>query len=297
MGAMVALKVLGIGAALAAGAWVGAASAATADGTVLAVIQSAVSVGPNGQNVLQVQSPIYAGDTINTGPVGEAQITFRDNTKLVVGPNSSMVIDAFVFSGKSSAQQVTLNAAKGVFRFFTGSSPKDAYQINTPTATIGVRGTQFDISIEGQGTTRVANFEGITRICPRDPSRRGECNESKDPCTLSVIRPSDAVVTYSNRDLEFRNRQLKYYFNYVRDQSSLRPDFQVDLKQCRLSEAIIEAPSKPGPGGTTNPPVFPVPTPPPLPGSPSTLPSTTPTPPGDSTNYPVNPPDGRPLIR
>jgi hypothetical protein len=300
MGAMAAWKVLGIGAALALSAGVGQAFAATADGTVLGVIQTATSLGQNGQTALQVQSPVFAGDTINTGPVGEAQILFRDNTKLVVGPNSSMVIDAFVFSGNNSARAVTLNAAKGVFRFFTGSSPKDAYQINTPTATIGVRGTQFDISIEGQGTTRVANFEGVTRICPRDPSRQGACNESKDPCTLSVIRPQDAVVTYGNRDLEFRNRQLKYYFNYVRDQSTLRPDFQVDLKQCRLNDIIIlpeprPVPNEPGPP----PPDYPEPDPPPLKPpvlGPGSVPTPTPPGGGSSSTYPV-PNDNRPLIR
>jgi hypothetical protein len=301
-GAMMAWKALGIGAALAAGAWAGQAYAATADGAVLAVVQTATSAGPNGQGTLQVQSPIYAGDTINTGPVGEVQILFRDNTKLVVGPNSSMVIDAFVFSNSNTARDVTLNAAKGVFRFFTGSSPKDAYQINTPTATIGVRGTQFDVSIEGQGTTRVANFEGVTRICPRDSSLRGDCNESKDPCTLSVIRPSENVVTYGNRDLEFRNRQLKYYFNYIRDQSTLRPDFQVDLKQCRLSEAIIlPEPSKPPVGPGPTPPSFPEPPPPGLPGTLTPSSPTAPTPPSasgsGSSNYPINPPDTRGLTR
>ncbi len=254
------------------------ASPRTPAGPCWAVIQSANSTGEGGSKVLDVQSPVYAGDQINTGPVGEAQIKFRDNTKLVVGPNSSMVIDAFVFSG-DTARSITIDATKGVFRFFTGSSPKDAYKINTPTATIGVRGTEFDISIEGQGTTRVANFEGMTRICPRDS--QVNCTESKDPCTLSVIRPTEGkVVTYGNRDLEFRNRQLKYYFNYIRDQTTLRPDFQVDLKQCRLAELILPEPvepSVPGEPGTTpdyvppsdpNPPTFqnlplpPIPTPP-----------------------------------
>jgi hypothetical protein len=237
---MVAWSMLRVGIVLAVVGWAGAAVAAAPSGTVLAVIQSAQSVGANGEAVLNVQSPVYAGDHINTGPVGEAQIKFMDNTKLVVGPNSSMVIDAFVFDSNSTARTVTIDAAKGVFRFFTGASRKDAYQINTPTATIGVRGTQFDISIESQGTTRIANFEGQTRVCPRGSTNLAGCTESKDPCTLSVIRPSEAKVTqYGNRDIEFRNRQLKYYFDYVRDQSSLRSDFQVDLKPCRLAEVIL----------------------------------------------------------
>ena len=293
---MTAGTIFRTGAAAILAAWAGSALAATPSGTVLGVIQSASSVGAEGSAVLNIQSPVYAGARIETGPVGEAQIEFRDKTTLVVGPNSSMVVDAFVFNDANTARSVTIDATKGVFRFFTGISRKDAYQINTPTATIGVRGTQFDISIEGQGTTRVANFEGMTRICPRGVGTSADCSESKDPCTLSVIRPTERVVTYGNKDLEFRNRQLKYYFNYIRDQSSLRQDFQVDLKECRLADIILPGgnpPPIPGPPGT--PPTFPVP---PAPGFPSPLspePPGSPTPPNNTTTFPVD--NTRPLIR
>ncbi|MEJ0012015.1 MAG: FecR domain-containing protein [Bauldia sp.] len=294
---MTAWKMFCVGAAVVLAGWAGSALAATPSGTVLGVIQSASAVGAEGSAVLNIQSPIYAGDRIETGPVGEAQIEFRDKTKLVVGPNSSMVVDAFVFNDSNTARAITLDATKGVFRFFTGISRKDAYQINTPTATIGVRGTQFDISIEGQGTTRVANFEGMTRICPRGSANRADCTESKDPCTLSVIRPTDRVVTYDNKDLEFRNRQLKYYFNYVRDQSSLRRDFQVDLTQCKLADVIVPLEQRVAPPGTIGtPPIITPPSPPglPTPLTPS-LPGS-PTPPNNNTTFPVQG-DTRPLIR
>jgi hypothetical protein len=137
----------------------------------------------------------------------------------------------------------------------------------------------------------------VTRICPRDPSRRGECNESKDPCTLSVIRPQDSVVTYSNQDLEFRNRQLKYYFNYIRDQSTLRPDFQVDLKQCRLSDLILPEENKPplpnpGNGNPLPPPGTPPVQTPPFQGLPLPPPTA---PAGDTAAHPH--PDNRPDSR
>ncbi len=99
------------------------------------------------------------GDKVQTGPGGEAQIQFKDATKLVVGPNSSMTIDAFVFDESNTARKVTMNATKGAFRFITGSSAKQAYTINTPTATIGVRGTRFDFTVAGNGEMTFAIFE------------------------------------------------------------------------------------------------------------------------------------------
>ncbi len=108
-------------------------------GIVIAVVQSSEADGETGRRVLAAEAPVYSGDKIITGPVGQAQVKFRDDTRLVVGPNSTMVIDAFVFEG-DTARQISINAVRGAFRFITGNSPKDAYKIITPTATIGVRG-------------------------------------------------------------------------------------------------------------------------------------------------------------
>ena len=124
-----------------------AASAATMapvraepSGIVIAVVQQSEADGDTGRRVLMQEAAVFSGDRIITGPSGEAQVKFRDDTKLVVGPNSQMIIDAFVFTDDDTARQISINAVKGAFRFISGNSPKDAYTINTPTSTIGIRG-------------------------------------------------------------------------------------------------------------------------------------------------------------
>ena len=116
------------------------AAQAQPDGIVVAVVQQAHIDAKTGKTILMPANPIYSGDRITTDTIGTAQIKFRDNTKLVVGPNSILVIDAFVFNKNDTARQVSINALKGAFRFISGNSPKDAYKITTPTATIGIRG-------------------------------------------------------------------------------------------------------------------------------------------------------------
>ena len=110
------------------------------DGFVVAAIQRAVKDSKTGQIVLGPASPIFSGDRIVTDNIGNAQIKFRDDTKLVVGPNSALVIDAFIFNKNDTARRVSISALKGAFRFISGKSPKDVYRITTPTATIGIRG-------------------------------------------------------------------------------------------------------------------------------------------------------------
>jgi len=121
----------------------GAASAsahADPSGVVIAVVQAAHVDGQTGKMILAQAAPVYSGDHITTDAAGLVQVKFRDDTKLVIGPNAMMVIDAFVFSGKYTARQISINAVRGAFRFITGNSAKDAYSITTPTATIAVRG-------------------------------------------------------------------------------------------------------------------------------------------------------------
>ena len=262
---MVALMCVRAGVAAALIVAAGYASAAQPSGTVIAVIQSAEVDSVTGQKVLQPLADIFSGDRINTGRVGEAQIKFRDNTRLVVGPNSSMVIDAFVFNDDDTARQISINAVRGAFRFITGNSSKDAYSITTPTATIGVRGTEFDVSIEPTGVTRVAAFSGVTIQCPRDstgsPIDRTQCIETTDPCTVSVIRPNRNIQRLT--DTRDRDRDLNWYFRYVRDQSMLLDDFRVSLKNCGSSAALPSSGAPPPDGVAPPPPSPPMPEPPP----------------------------------
>ncbi len=133
-------KIFIASAALAATFLTAPAARAEPDGMVVAVIQQATIDVRTGKKVLLQANPVYSGDRIETDRIGEAQIRFRDNTRLVVGPNSTLVIDAFVFNRDDTARQVSISALKGAFRFISGKSPKDVYRITTPTATIGIRG-------------------------------------------------------------------------------------------------------------------------------------------------------------
>ena len=116
-------------------------------GTTVAVVPDAEGSGSTGVRILKIEGPIFMGDVITTDVKGQVQIVFVDDTKFVVGANSKVIIDAFVFDANKTAQEVSISAVKGAFRFITGKSPKDNYSIRTPTMTIGVRGTAFDLAV------------------------------------------------------------------------------------------------------------------------------------------------------
>jgi len=213
------------------------AVAADASGTAIAVRQSTSANGPDGNRVLQTSAPVFSGDRIVTSSQGQAQIQFVDQTKLVVGPNSSLLIDQFVFAGKT-ADKVSINAVKGSLRFITGISPKKAYAIKTPTATIGVRGTQLDLSVVN-GVTTFALFEGGARVC----DNRGRCLDLRGNCEVAVI-PAQNDIQHLSPGASTA-QYLVANLPYLRSQSSLRPEFRVDASGCGLgrSQSITPSPS------------------------------------------------------
>ena len=135
------------------------------------------------------RAPVFAGDVIKTDRRGTAQILFADETKMVIGPNSQVSVDNFVFQGPSKAGTFAINAVRGSFRFITGVSAKNAYSINTPMATIGVRGTEFDGHVAADGTTTVAMWHGR---CASALTRRRPCRSSPAPAPSlsSTARPA-----------------------------------------------------------------------------------------------------------
>jgi hypothetical protein len=97
---------------------------------------------------LAAGSDVFTSEVIRTGDAATAQLVFLDNTNLNVGPRSSVTLDRFVYNPDRNTGRFVVRASRGVFRFVTGSQPPRDYTIRTPIATIGVRGTVFDLLVD-----------------------------------------------------------------------------------------------------------------------------------------------------
>lgn len=194
-------------------------------GQAVAVIQEANASGSAGDRVLEVGGPLFVGDLLESGPVGQAQLVFVDDTKMVLGPNSSLAIDTYVLRNEASFENLSINTLRGTYRFLSGNSPHDAYAINTASATIGVRGTALDISSRDDGTG-VLGYKGLVRVCNKVPEKK-----EKD---CKFVRPGDLVDVNSDgkvRLIDDPEEKIQYilkYFPYAFDQSTLLADFRLD---------------------------------------------------------------------
>ena len=103
-------------------------------------------------------------ETIEVSADAEGELKLEDNTKLALGPGSRLVLDKFVYDGEKKAGSVVLNLAKGAFRFITGVAAKSTYLINTPNASITVRGTIFDLFILPDENVWLLLHEGAVEV-------------------------------------------------------------------------------------------------------------------------------------
>lgn len=192
---------------------------AAGEGTAVGVKPDAVARVSSQDRILAVGTDVSVGELIVTGPAGQVQVVFDDNTRLVVGPGSSLLIETYLLATSNTAQKLAINALGGSFRFITGNSPKPAYSITTPTAAIAVRGTEFDLIVEG-ANTYVMLYEGALQIC----SAGGDCEQVVDRCDVGVASTQEAIL-YVRAD---PNRApLSEQFRYARIQAQLLPPFRV----------------------------------------------------------------------
>ena len=192
---------------------------AQGEGTAVGVNPDAVARVRSQERILQVGTDVSVGETIVTGPAGQVQVVFDDDTRLVVGPGSSLKVETYLLASSNTAQRLTINALGGSFRFITGNSPKPAYSIHTPTAAIAVRGTEFDLVVERR-STRVMLYKGAVQIC----NSGGACEILTERCEIGFAAPQQVALLGAS---EPQRAALSLDFRYARFQSSLLNGFRV----------------------------------------------------------------------
>ena len=128
---------------LAAGAWAGQVV-----GTVVNLSGPLLAKKADGAaKVLSVKSAVEQGDTLISEKDTYARVRFIDNSEITLKPNTQLKIDDFSFEeDKPDKDNAAFNLVKGGLRAVTGTlgkRNKEKFGMNTPTATIGIRGTTF----------------------------------------------------------------------------------------------------------------------------------------------------------
>lgn len=102
---------------------------------------------------LNLGGALYSGDVISTGTAAYAVIEYRDGARISLGRNSSFRIDGHRFTPKTPARNRSVfTFLRGGLRVLTGlvgRKQRSQFALRTAVATIGIRGTGFDVGCIG----------------------------------------------------------------------------------------------------------------------------------------------------
>jgi len=157
---------------------------------------------------------VEMADEIRT-QAGKVGIKFQDNTQVQVNENSKLVIDEFVYDPKNKdAGKLALNMASGTVRYASGAIAKNnpsKVAINTPTATIAIRGTDFSATVDELGRSTVIllpscreGFKNVNRDC-----KVGSIDVITDAGTVTLDQAFQATVVNSRSQVPTKPVTLK----------------------------------------------------------------------------------------
>jgi len=122
---------------------------------------------PSQAGQTKVGDLVYQGDVVRTGADGRVTINFADDTSFNLSNNASMVLNEFVYDPNGKSNSTLFNLSKGAFTFVAGKIAKNGdMKVETPVATMGIRGTTPHVEISDDGTVKFSTLieEGKSKV-------------------------------------------------------------------------------------------------------------------------------------
>jgi len=153
---------------------VAATGSVTIERASAVVVQASVA-GQAGQ--AKVGDLVYLGDVVATGADGRVGINFTDGTSFNLSNSARIALNEFVYDPNGKSNSTLFSLTKGTFTFVAGNIAKTGdMKIDTPVATMGIRGTTPHVEISEDGTVKFSTLieEGKSKLAkkPGAPAAR-----------------------------------------------------------------------------------------------------------------------------
>ena len=141
--------------------------------TILSITEGEVFVMKAGTDDwigAEIEMELEVGYTIRTGNSSGAEITFFDGSTMELEASTEIEIISLDIVCSTSVTTITLEQTIGsiIFRVTKVIDPASRYEVETPTAVVGVRGSAVQVYVVEDGTTWATNLEGDIRVVAQD---------------------------------------------------------------------------------------------------------------------------------
>jgi hypothetical protein len=159
---------------IAALAFSSAAAQAAGIATVTEVENDGYRTPPGREELFAKQADeLVQNEALRTEADSTIQVKFLDGSELSVEPSSDVVLSNYVFDGNASSGLINLN--DGVFRFQSHGVNDQGVDLRTPVATIGIRGTEIVVHVNGDDATIVDILSGAVEATPHGAGKSIVC--------------------------------------------------------------------------------------------------------------------------
>jgi FecR protein len=183
------------------------------------------------------------GDRIDTRGGGRVVIDLSDGSMVVVSPESIVTLkDYRAAASLRELFGITLGMVRVKINHFAGKP--NPYRMNSPTASIAVRGTEFSIEVDAEGTTQVVVFEGAVEVASlTNPERR------------VLIEAGRGVLVQGGQDFHLIGANPAQPGNRDAGDRNGQPDRAKPVQQAsaRASDGHSDGPPPPSPAGPPSP--------------------------------------------
>src|SRR6056300_488832 len=169
-------------------------------------------------------------DTIVTTK-GQTAIQFVDDTRVDVTEHSKLVIDEFIYDPNTSTGKLALKASLGTVRYASGQIAKNSRQnvkISTPTAVVGVRGTDFSMTVDETGSSTIILLPSCTIIANERVCVTGEIEVSSDVGTVILNQAFQATVVDTAKSTPLKPLLLNLDESFINNLLIITPPKQID---------------------------------------------------------------------
>lgn len=181
----------GIGFAVALLGTVSPTALAAGIGTITEVVNQAYHTPPGAAEIpAKVNDALVTDETLRTEEDSTISVRFVDGSELSVEAGSELVLSDYVFDEQTTASSGVIQLDNGLFHYNSNGKDDSKIALQTPVATIGIRGTEFLVTV-AEDATVVDVVDGAVEVKPRGGGKPITCQGGQS--ILVAGAKSDAV--------------------------------------------------------------------------------------------------------
>ena len=184
---------------------------------------------------------IESYDTVRTQQ-GRTSIEFVDETRIDVTENSKLVIDEFVYDPNTKTGALAVKAGFGTVRYASGQIAKNSKQnvkISTPTAVVGVRGTDFSMTVDETGSSTIILLPSCTIIANERVCVTGEISVESDVGTVIMNQAFQTTVVETRQSSPLKPLVLNLDESFINNLLIITPPEKLEEEMNKDKLAVV----------------------------------------------------------